>query len=382
MDTDADRFGIVDQGGEYFRPNQILPMLVRYLGIECGYKGRVIATQTGSPLLEVLGGMIKGNEENKPEANVIPAYIDHPFYWRRVGEREDRIFKNTFMVPVGIKYIEEQRRTDRRYRGLSKLPDNWRDTILIGGEESSGLTTKGHVTDKDGIWANLLIMDMLAHYGSRKENPLTSIRAIWEDLIKTDGLWESFGGREDPKHLETHSNAGRRDVDAILEVKEELINYFLDAYGPNKENKLVGLDVIYAGGTRYDFVEIQLRDSRGDDRHYLRVRASGTEPIGRVYIESSDIKVAKALMKAVLDELERITIEHLKNASSEWMIAETLAFLDVSSDYKQTVKEKISSNRNWSLKGLADKLQTLSDSGLLEKRNAERAGEWSSEFAK
>ncbi len=380
MDTDADRFGIVDQGGEYFRPNQILPMLVRYLGIERGCKGRVIATQTGSPLLEVLAGKIKGNEEYKPEGNVIPAYIDHPFYWRRVGQREDRIFKNTFMVPVGIKYIEEQRRTDRRYRGLSKLPDDWRYTILIGGEESSGLTTKGHVTDKDGVWANLLIIDMLAHYGSRKDSPLTSIRAIWEDLIKMDGLWESFGGREDPKHPENHSNSGRKDIDAILEVKEELINYFLDAYGANKENQLSGLDVIYAGGTRYDFVEIQLRDSKGDDRHYLRVRASGTEPISRVYIESSDIKIAKAIMKAVLDRLELITLDHLKHASSEWVLAETLAFLDVSPAFEQTVKNKIKSKSGWSVKSLADKLQTLAASGLLEKRNAERAGNWSSKI--
>jgi hypothetical protein len=325
--------------------------------------------------------MIKGNDDNQPEENVIPAYIDHPFYWRRVGEREDRIFKNTFMVPVGIKYIEEQRRTDRRYRGLSKLPDNWRDTILIGGEESSGLTTKGHVTDKDGIWANLLIMDMLAHYGSRKENPLMTIRAIWEDLISKDGLWRSYGGREDPAHLEKHSNAGRTDVDAILEVKEDLINYFLDAFGPGKENKLVGLDVIYAGGTRYDFVEIQLRDARGDDRHYLRVRASGTEPIGRVYIESSDVQVAKALTKAVLERLEAVTSEHLDQASSEWVLAETLAFLDVSPAYKQTVTSKVGGNSSWSLSSLATKLQTLSGSGLLEKRNAERAGEWSREFA-
>jgi phosphomannomutase len=286
------------------------------------------------------------------------------------------------MVPVGIKYIEEQRRTDSQYRGLSKLPDDWRYTILIGGEESSGLTTKGHVTDKDGIWANVLIIDMLAHYGSRKDHPLTSIREIWEDLIKMDGLWESYGGREDPEHPEKHSNAGRTDIDAILEVKEELINYFLDAYGQNKENKLSGMDVIYAGGIRYDFVEIQLRDSQGDDRHYLRVRASGTEPIGRVYVESSDKKIAKALMKAVLDRLEVITIDYLNSASSEWVLAETLAFLDISPAYKQAVKDKIGSNSSWSLNSLANKLKTLSSSGLLEKRNAGRAGEWSQEFAK
>ncbi len=40
MDTDADRFGIVDKAARVLRPNQILPMLIRYLGIERGLTGR------------------------------------------------------------------------------------------------------------------------------------------------------------------------------------------------------------------------------------------------------------------------------------------------------------------------------------------------------
>jgi len=376
MDTDADRFGIVDQGGIYFRPNQILPILVRYLGIDRGYKGRVIATQTGSPLLEVLAGMIEGNEKFKPEENVIPAYIDHAFYHRSLGSREDQVYKHTFMVPVGIKYIEEQRRTDRRYRGLSKLPDDWRATILIGGEESSGLTTKGHVTDKDGVWANLLVMDMLAYYGSRSENPLVSIAEIWKDTVSLDGLWESFGGKEDFDHPEKHSNAGRTDIDAILEIKEQLINFYLDAYGPGKDNKLGGLEVIFAGGVRYDLAEIRLRDKKGDERHYLRIRASGTEPINRVYVESSDPQIAKTLTQTVLDRLESITIKHLENAPSDWVIAETLAYFDVSQPLLKTVKTWIDNHGSEAKVNIKSNLQTLAAGGVLEKRNAERALEW------
>ncbi len=150
MDTDADRFGIVDKGGVYFRPNQILPMLIRYLGIERGLTGRVIATQTGSPLIEILAGKIKNNEENKPAEGALPGYVSHPFYHIEIGTREDRVLKNAFLVPVGIKYIEEIRRTDRAYQSEKVLPPNWRDRVLIGGEESSGLTTRGHLTDKDG----------------------------------------------------------------------------------------------------------------------------------------------------------------------------------------------------------------------------------------
>jgi phosphoglucomutase len=376
MDTDADRFGIVDQGGIYFRPNQILPILVRYLGVDRGYKGRVIATQTGSPLLEILAGMIKDNDSFKPEANVIPAYIDHSFYHRCLGNREDQVYKNTFMVPVGIKYIEEQRRTDRRYRGLSKLPDDWRDTILIGGEESSGLTTKGHVTDKDGVWANLLVMDMLAYYGSRTEKPLASIAEIWKDTVSLEGLWESFGGKENYASPEKHSNAGRTDIDAILEVKEELINYYLNAYGPGKDNNLGGLDVIFAGGVLYDLAEIRLRDKKGDDRHFLRIRASGTEPINRVYIESSDPQIAKALTQTVLDKLQSITIKHLGNAPSDWVIAETLAYFDVSDPLLKAVKKWIAEHGSGSKDNIKTNLQTLASGHVLEKRNAQRANEW------
>ena len=376
MDTDADRYGIVDQGGIYFRPNQILPIMVRYLGIDRGYKGRVIATQTGSPLLEVLAGMIKDNGDFKPEENVIPAYVNHSFYNRCVGNREDRVYKHTFMVPVGIKYIEEQRRTDRRYRGLSKLPEDWRYTILIGGEESSGLTTKGHVTDKDGVWANLLVLDMLAYYGSRTEKPLTSIADIWNDTVALGGLWESFGGKEDFEHPENHSNAGRIDIDAILEIKEEFINYYLDTFGPKKENKLGNLDVIYAGGVRYDLAELQLRDEKGDDRHFLRIRASGTEPINRVYVESSNKDIAKELFILVLDQLKTITIHYLENAPSDWVIAETLAYFDVSEDLSQAVMKWITAHGSDSKEKIKANLQTLTSGGVLEKRNTERAHEW------
>ena len=375
MDTDADRFGVVDQGGIYLRPNQVLPMVVRYLGVDRELKGRIIATQTGSPLLEILAGMIPDNDANKPEANIVPAYIDHPFYRRRLGKREDQVYKNTFMVPVGIKYIEEQRRTDRRYRGLSKLPEGWRNTILIGGEESSGLTTRGHITDKDGIWANLLIMDMLAYYGTRAEKPLASIMEIWKETVSLPGLWETYGGKEDFEHPEKHSNAGRSDVDAILEVKEALIDYYLDGYGPDKKNKLGDLQVIFAGGTRYDLAELRLLDPNGDNRHYARIRASGTEPINRIYVESSDPRIAKELMQGFLARLEILVTEHISRCTTEWMIADALAFANPSTPILKAVKEVVA-RKQLSISALKDCFQAMIDGEILEKRNNAKAAQW------
>jgi len=369
MDTDADRFGIVDQGGVYFRPNQILPMLIRYLGVERGLKGRVIATQTGSPLIEILAGMIEGNADNEPVEGALPAYVNHPFYKISIGSREDRILKHAFLVPVGIKYIEEIRRTDRAYRSEAVLPDDWRDRILIGGEESSGLTTRGHITDKDGPWANLLVMDMLAYFGTRAENPLNTIAEIWADTVQMDGLWESYGCSPDDET----SHTGRVDVDAPLEAKEAFISYYLDLPVSQEQPQVAGMDIAYLGGIRYDVAELQLKDAEGDDRYQLRVRASGTEPINRIYVESKDPRQGKVVIEAALAKLEELTIAEISKAHSEWRLVEILSQTRLTERACQAVKATMA-DRGWALADLKDKLRILM--AALEARNRKIAAAW------
>jgi len=369
MDTDADRFGIVDKGGVYFRPNQILPMLIRYLGIERGLTGRVIATQTGSPLIEILAGKIKGNEENKPAEGALPGYVSNPFYHIEIGAREDRVLKNAFLVPVGIKYIEEIRRTDRAYQSEKPLPANWRDRILIGGEESSGLTTRGHVTDKDGPWANLLIMDMLAYFGTRKENPLTTISAIWEDTVKMDGLWKSYGSSPD----DPTSNTGRTDVDAPLEAKEAFISYYLDLPQSESDPKVAGMNLAYLGGIRYDVAEMQLRDGAGDERYQLRVRASGTEPINRIYVESKDPQQGRVIMDAALAKLEELTIAEIRQSHSAWRLVDILTQTRLTENARQAVLETIQA-KGWDLADVTAKL--VMSMSILENRNRKIAQKW------
>jgi len=370
MDTDADRFGIVDRDGTYFRPNQILPMLVRYLGVDRGLTGRIIATQTGSPLLEPLAGMIPGNEANWPVEGALPGYVNQVAYKCQVGDIHTRALRYAFAVPVGIKYIEEIRRTDRAYNALKELPDNWRDTILIGGEESSGLTTRGHVLDKDGPWANILIMDMVAYYGTREENPLHSLKEIWDELVSLPGLWESFGTSTDPS-----SHAGRADVDAPLEAKEGFINYYLDlAQNTGVKNpKIAGLTVDYLGGIRYELVEMQLIDDDGDDHHYLRMRASGTEPINRIYIESSQLETGQKMMKEVLKRLELITMDVLVKAHSPWHLVDMLTQTTMTADTLALVKQLIG-ERGWDKQDILAKIQQMLQT--LEKRNRKVITTW------
>lgn len=370
MDTDADRFGIVDRGGVYFRPNQILPMLLRYLGVDRGITGRVIATQTGSPLLEVLAGMIPNNDANKPAKGALPGYVGQRIYKCRVGDIASRSLQNAFAVPVGIKYIEEIRRTDAAYNNLKILPDDWRDRILIGGEESSGLTTRGHITDKDGPWANLLILDMLAYYGTRAEKPLGTLQEIWDELVNLPGLWHSFGTSSDPT-----SHAGRSDVDAPLEAKEAFIDYYLDLpEHPGADGlKVAGLNIVYLGGIRYELVEMQLSDQSGNDHYYLRMRASGTEPINRVYIEAADLQVGQRMMAEVLKKLEDITADTLRKAHSPWHLVDMLCQSRLSDRTEQAVREVIS-RQQWSIADILAKIDLMTQT--LEKRNRKVIQAW------
>ena len=369
MDTDGDRFGIVDQDGIYFRPNQILPMLIRYLGVERGITGRVIATQTGSPLNEVLAGMIPANEENRPAEGALPGYVSHPFYKISIGDREDRILKYAFLVPVGIKYIEEIRRVDRAYQAQKQLPEDWRDRILIGGEESSGLTTRGHITDKDGPWANLLVMDMLAYFGTREQNPLTTIAEIWADTVRMEGLWESFGCSPDDES----SHTGREDVDAPLEAKEAFISYYLDLAESGEAHEVAGMAIAFLGGIRYEVAEMQLKDAEGDERYQLRVRASGTEPINRIYVESVDPRQGRVIMDAALAKLEELTIEEITKAHSEWRLVDMLSQTKLTEKARSAVKATIAA-RGWSLVEIKDKLKKLM--AALEARNRKIADAW------
>lgn len=370
MDTDADRYGVVDKGGVYFRPNQILPMLLRYLGVDRGITGRVIATQTGSPLLEVLAGMIPNNEVNKPADGALPGYVGQKIYKCRVGDIASRSLKNAFAVPVGIKYIEEIRRTDAAYNNLKVLPDDWRDRILIGGEESSGLTTRGHITDKDGPWANILILDMLAYYGTRPERPLNSLQEIWDELVHLPGLWESYGTSSDPT-----SHAGRSDVDAPLEAKEAFIDYYLDLpeHASVEGLKIAGLNIDYLGGIRYELVEMQLSDQSGNDHYYLRMRASGTEPINRVYIEAADLRVGQRMMAEVLKKLEELTADTLRKAHSAWHLVDMLCQSRLSEHTEQAVRAAISDNQ-WELADILAKINLMTQT--LEKRNRKVIQAW------
>ncbi len=114
LDGDADRFGIVDKDGTWLTPNQILALTLFHLKKNRRWTGAAVRTI--------------------PTSHMIDAIADH----LGVKLRE---------TPVGFKYI-------------GALMES--EPIIVGGEESGGLSVKGHVPEKDGILACLLMAELVA----------------------------------------------------------------------------------------------------------------------------------------------------------------------------------------------------------------------------
>ena len=116
-DGDADRFGIVDEDGTFIQPNYVIALLFDYLVETRGWRNGVAKSVATTNLVNALADYHK-----------VPLYE----------------------TPVGFKYIGELINEDK---------------IAIGGEESAGLTIRGHVPEKDGIIAGLLVTEMVAVRG-------------------------------------------------------------------------------------------------------------------------------------------------------------------------------------------------------------------------
>jgi len=261
LDTDADRYGIVDRGGIYMEPNSILAMLTRYLGVERGLTGCVATTYVTTHILERIAADIKNNDSFRPAPGALPMHRRDPNYQVVRGAEDGMVTINVFTVLTGLKYIIQVPQMDRNYTLLDNPPTDWRCRLLIGGEQASGLTSKGHVPDKDGIWADLLVLDMIAYFGK-------SLGEIWQE---TQSI---YGG----------SITAPINLTVPEEHKAPFINSFLDAA---RNGSLAGMSVVFAGGIPGKYAELMLEDETGSSNNFLHIRPSGTEPLIRVYLETS-----------------------------------------------------------------------------------------------
>lgn len=214
-DGDADRYGIVDVDGSFIEPNYILALLVDYLVRVKGRKGAVARSVATSHFVDAVAA----------------------HHGLEVLE-----------TPVGFKFIGEYIRDDR---------------IMIGGEESAGLTVRGHVPDKDGILACLLVAEMVAAEGK----PLTR---LLDDLYRRVG--EFYTRRENLRLTPELEDAlpGK-----LAEPPKELAG--------KRVEKVITID-----GSKFLFA----------DGTWVLFRKSGTEPVVRVYAEGRSDKDLAALIAA------------------------------------------------------------------------------------
>jgi len=217
-DGDADRFGIVDRDGTFIQPNYIIALLFDYLVETRGWKNGVAKSVATTNLINALA-----------EEFGVPLYE----------------------TPVGFKYIGDLINQDK---------------IAIGGEESAGLTIRGHVPEKDGVLAGLLVTEMIAVRG----------RSLGEQL---QGLFDRVGSYY----------PNRENFRLTPEVKE-------------KFTEKIQADPAEMGGRRVtqvvrtDGLKLILADGS-----WVCYRLSGTEPVVRVYSEARKESDREALSRAAKD---------------------------------------------------------------------------------
>lgn len=218
-DGDADRFGIVDYDGTLLSPNEILPIVLQHLVKRRGQKGFVVRSVMTSQFLDA------------------------------VARHYDLAVKET---PVGFKYIAESMKDQG---------------FLMGGEESGGLTIAGHVPEKDGILACLLMAEIRA---VEKKSYRDILRALRQQV----GPYLS-------KRINLHLS--EPVMQAVRRRMSTLTPNSLDGWEIKKIVRLDGFKFIFR------------------DDSWLGVRLSGTEPVVRLYLESDTLKKLKALEQVGLN---------------------------------------------------------------------------------
>ena len=214
-DGDADRFGVVDRDGTFIQPNYVIALLFDYLVETRGWRNGVAKSVATTNLINALA-----------EYHKVPLYE----------------------TPVGFKYIGELIIQDK---------------IAIGGEESAGLTIRGHVPEKDGVLAGLLVAEMVA---TRGESLGAQLKELFAKVGSFYPIRENF----------------RLTQEAMAAFTEKL---------KADPTELSGRKV--TGVVRTDGLKLIL-----DDGSWVCYRLSGTEPVVRAYTEARNEQDMEALKAA------------------------------------------------------------------------------------
>ncbi len=215
-DGDADRIGAVDAQGAFVDPHRIFALVLRYLIEKRGWQGKVVRTVSTTRMID------------------------------RIAAAHNLELVET---PVGFSHIADL------------MLENG---VLMGGEESGGMSIKGHIPEGDGVLMGLLLLEVMADAGA----PL-------HELV--DDLLQQYG----PAHYR------RVDMKLVRPVAKAQLVHDLSNNAPGMIDGVSLEDVHTTDGVKYYL----------NDGSWLLIRPSGTEPVLRVYAEAPDEERVSALLR-------------------------------------------------------------------------------------
>jgi phosphomannomutase len=214
-DGDADRIGAMDERGNFVDPHKIMALTLRYMIEKRGCRGPVVRTVSTTRMID------------------------------RLAKKHDL---PVFETPVGFNHIADYM---------------LKQDILIGGEESGGISFRGHIPEGDGILMGLMMVELIAHSG-------TSLYELVEDLLKEVG----------PAFYQ------RNDLRLNHPVSKERMTQHLVNNAPSTIGGETVIDIKTVDGVKYLLA----------DDSWLLIRPSGTEPVLRVYAEGRSSDMLQALI--------------------------------------------------------------------------------------
>lgn len=205
-DGDADRLGIIDDQGKFLHPNQILVLLYYYLVKYKGWKGPVVRNIATTHLLDRLA---------------------------------DFLGETCYEVPVGFKHIS------------TKMLET---DAVIGGESSGGMTVRGHIAGKDGIYAASLLVEMIAVVGKKLSVIYDEVTSLFPPHYMEETDFRFPAERKEEIHQTL-----------MIDQKLPTFRYEID-------------HVSYLDGCKVYF----------NNGGWIIARFSGTEPLLRIFCEMSN----------------------------------------------------------------------------------------------
>jgi len=232
LDGDADRFGVIDSNGVFISPNNVLALILYYLA-------------------EVKN--IKGSDYKAVRSVATTHLIDEICLKYKI---------NIVETPVGFKFTGKEMRSGN---------------TIIGGEESGGLSIIGHIPEKDGLLACLLLLEIQSYLKTQKSN--LSLSQYLEKIYKEFGNFYSE----------------RIDLKVPVEKMSLITEYFKNLFD-STISKIKITEIFTKDG-----VKLLL-----ENKSWFLIRASGTEPLMRCYIETRDEAFFKVLKNYIIDKIESL----------------------------------------------------------------------------